>query len=278
MPHFNFNGKLFPAGSPVIGASSRGLRYGDGLFETIKCLNGRLILADEHLARLWKGMGIMKFEVPRHLSPERLQDEIQSLVWKNGHERMARIRLTVFRGEGGLYDALNHFPNYIIETWALPETTGLNSNGLVLGIYPDVNKSVDILSNLKHNNYLPYVMAALYAKEQHWNDAIILNSLGNICDCTIANVFLIKEGRIITPALEEGCVAGVMRKAVIRELTVGSWQLVEKQVTVQDLLEADEVFLSNSIYDMRWVQRVGNSTYNNTVTLQIYRLLLPTIS
>ena len=111
MPHFNFNGKLFPAGSPVIGASSRGLRYGDGLFETIKCLNGRLILADEHLARLWKGMSIMKFEVPRHLSPERLQDEIQSLVWKNGHERMARIRLNVFRGEGGLYDALNHFPN-----------------------------------------------------------------------------------------------------------------------------------------------------------------------
>ncbi len=280
MPHFNYNGKLFPEGSPVIGVANRGLRYGDGLFETIKCLNGRLVFADEHLARLWKGMGILKFEVPRHFSPGRLQDEILALVKKNGHVRAARIRLTVIRGDGGLYDAVNHFPNYIIETWALSGTigNGLNSNGLVLGICPGVNKSADILSNLKHNNYLPYVMAALHAKEQHWNDAIILNSQGRICDSTIANVFLVKGGTVITPALEEGCVAGVMRKAIIKELAVGSWPLEEKQVMVRELLDADEVFLSNSIYDIRWVKRVGDSTYGNIITQRIYQLLLPTIS
>ncbi len=279
MDHFIFDGKLFNAGDPVIGPANRGLRYGDGLFETMKCSNGQLILADEHFARLWKGMQVLQFKMPKHFSPARLQEEVSSLCKKNGHGASARVRITVCRGDGGLYDATDHSPHYIIETWELSATSGeWNSNGLLLGIYDAVRKSRDMLSNLKHNNFLPYVMAALHAKKQKWNDAVVLNTEGRICDTTIANIFLIKEQLVYTPALSEACVAGVMRKLVLQELKAKGFETAEKEITLQELLQADEVFLTNSIYNIRWVQGIGDTIYDNALARKIYAAILPTIS
>ncbi len=279
MNHFIYDGKLHKEGEPVFGPANRGLRYGDGLFETIKCSNSQLLMADEHFARLWKGLQVLQFDIPKHFTPEDLSEKILSLCRKNGHEQSARVRVTVCRGDGGLYDAVNHFPHYMIETWELPASNGeWNSNGFVLGIYGEVRKSYDILANLKHNNFLPYVMAALHAKKQQWNDALILNTQGRICDSSIANVFMIKDDKIFTPPLSEACVAGVMRRSLMKALMAGGFQVNEKQISIDELLLADEVFLTNSIYDMRWVQCVGDTVYKNSLTHKIYTDILPTIS
>jgi branched-chain amino acid aminotransferase len=278
MNYFNYNGKFFSEGEPVIPADSRALRYGDGLFETIKVKNGLLEMEDEHFARLWNGMQTLQFDIPRHFTPDKLQSEIIALLKKNQQEGNVRVRLCVFRGEGGLFDAKNHLPNYIIQSWPLPDNSGeFNSNGLVLGIYEAAKKSCDILSNLKHNNYLPYILAALKAKQEKWNDAIILNSYGRICDTTIANIFLIKEGVIYTPSLKEGCIAGTMRKKIIRESVNNNHQLIETEITLTDLQHADEVFLSNSIYNIRWVQRIDDTSYSNSLTQKIYKEIFATI-
>jgi len=278
MTHFIYNGKLLKEGTPVAGADNRGLRYGDGIFETLKLKKGKLLLADGHFARLWKGMATLGFDIPKQFSPEKLTADIMALVAKNQQEPAARIRLQVIRGDGGLYDAVNHTPNYIIQSWALPEGNGeWNSNGLVSGIYEAARKPCDILSNLKHNNYLPYVMAALHAKKEKWNDALLLNSQGRICDSTIANVFLVKNETVFTPALTEGCVAGVMREHLIRELKGTAFKVQETAVTTEDLLHADEVFLTNSMYNIRWVYSIGDAVYRNIITQKIYAALLPTI-
>jgi branched-chain amino acid aminotransferase len=279
MLYFNFDGKIYKEGVPIIGPVNRGLRYGDGLFETLKYTKGQIILANEHFARLWKGMQVLQLQVPKHFTPEKLQEEILALIKKNGHEKMARVRLTVFRGDGGLYDAVNHIPHYIIETWALPDENGeWNSNGLVLGIYEMAYKNCDILSNIKHNNYLPYVLAALEAKKEKWNDAIVLNHKGHLCDTTIANIFLIKDEVIYTPALTEGCVSGIMRKHILLELKKMNYIIREGTLTRANLQEADEVFLTNSIYNIRWVQRMNEKKYSNTITHKIYLAIIPTIS
>ena len=283
MSFFNYNGKLFKDGESIIGPANRGLRYGDGLFETLKCLNGRLILSNEHFARLWKGMKTLQFEIPAHFTPDFLQNELLKLIEKNGHQKTARVRLTIIRGNGGLNDAINHFPNYLIETWPLQNGGGrekgsqLNSNGLVLGIYLEIKKSCDLLSNLKHNNYLPPVLAALHAKKEKWNDAILLNNNGRICESTIANIFIIKEGKVSTPALTEGCVAGVLRKEILRSSVNTNLQYEERLITVEDLMEADEIFLTNSINDIRWVKNIAGKTYDNVITGQINAAFLPTI-
>ena len=279
MNYFNHNGKIYKEGTPVINATARGLRYGDGLFETMKLKDGHLILTDEHFARLWNGMQVLQFHVPKHFTPEKLEEEIVTLAKKNGHDKKARVRITVYRGDGGLYDASNHFPNWIIETGELQgDDAVLNSNGLALGIYASVKKSIDILSNLKHNNYLPYVMAALHAKENKWNDAIVLNTEARICDSTIANIFIIKDEIIYTPALTEGCVAGIMRNHLIRQLPALNFKVIEKQISIEELIEADEVFLSNSIYGIRWVRGIAEKIYCNKMIQEIFAALLPTIS
>ncbi len=278
MAHFIFNGKVFKEHTLIVGADNRGLRYGDGLFETLKMKDGHLILEDEHFARLWNGMQVLQFEIPKHFTSEKLKGEIEQLVEKNGHGKGARIRLNIFRGDGGLYDAKNHTPNYIIQSWQLPLNNGdWNSNGLVAGIYEDAKKSCDAISNLKHNNYLPYVLAALKAKKERWNDAILLNTQGRICDSTIANIFIIKDDTISTPSLMEGCVAGVMRKEIIKAAAANYWSIQETEISQQAILTADEVFFSNSIYNIRWVQRIENKEYTNAFTQKIYNAMFTTI-
>ena len=278
MGYFNYNGKIYKADTPVISADSRGLRYGDGVFETMKLKQGCLILRDEHFARLWKGMEVLQFAIPKHFDPEKLQEEILLLAKKNQHEQAARIRITIFRSNGGLYDAADQRPNYIIQTWPLQEGNGeWNSNGLVLGIYDQAKKSCDILSTLKHNNYLPYVMGALEAKKQKWNDAIVLNSDGRICDTTIANIFIVKNGVIVTPPLSEGPVAGIVRKYLIDELKKSGFECSENPITIPELLDADEIFLTNSIYNIRWVSNINEIEFGNELVQKIYATLIPTI-
>jgi branched-chain amino acid aminotransferase len=269
MKYINYNGKIILANENIITAENRGLRYGDGIFETMKLKNGNLILSNEHFARLWKGMQLLKFDIPKLFSPEKLEVQIFELAEKN-KLIAARVRLTIIRSEGGIYDAKNHIPNYIIEAIALPEDNGpLNSNGLQLCFYEAAKKSIDTFSNCKTNNYLPYFMGALFAKENHCNDAIILNSEGNVCDSTIANVFYIKDNVLYTPALTQGCVAGVMRNFLIDKIRAVGFTVYESTITKNDLLAADEVFLSNSIYNIRWVAGLENKSYSNKMVWNI---------
>ena len=269
MNFINFNGKVVVENEPIITAQNRGLRYGDGIFETIKIKNGKLILVDEHLERLWKGMLALKFSIGKFFTKEKLVEEIIALAKKNKLQD-ARVRLTIIRGEGGIYDAKNHSPNYIIEAINLPEGNGeLNSNGLQLCFFEDAKKAIDNFSNLKSNNYLPYFMGALFAKENQCNDAIILNSQGNICDTTIANIFYIKNEIVYTPSLTQGCVAGVMRHWLIAKIQTLGFTVNETIVTKKDLLAADEVFLSNSIYNIRWVKNIEETFFTNDLVFQI---------
>lgn len=277
MKYFNYNGKIFEDGTPVIGPDNRGLRYGDGLFETIRYSGNQLILADEHFARLWKGIKLLGFNIPKLFTPEKLESQIRELVEKN-KQVTARIRLSIFRGNGGLYDADNHTPNYTIQSWPAGNYKTLNDNGLQLCIYRDARKVIDRFSNIKHNNYLPYFMGALYAKENQYNDAIILNDQNRICDSTIANIFIIKDGIIHTPSLAEGCIAGTMRDFIMRELSKPDFIIEEGSIDQRFILEADEVFLSNSIYNIRWVASIEGKKYSSNLTRKIFESLQQTNS
>ncbi len=276
MKFLNYNGKFYEEGTPVITADSRALRYGDGIFETIKFKNKECVLLDEHLKRLWLGLDLLQFEKPKLFTKQFLRDELNKLLKKN-KDTAARVRINIFKGKGGLYDAENHQPNFIIETIPLKtDTASINTNGLQLCIYRDSLKAVDNFSNLKHNNFLPYLMGAQYAKKQKCNDAIILNHHLRICDTTIANIFMVKDGIVYTPALAEGCVAGVMRKYLLTHLVLMVKEVVECTISEEMLLTADEVFLSNAIYNLRWVAGINEKTYGNSLTRSIYEKLAQT--
>ncbi len=274
---FIYNNKFYKTGIPVISAGNRALRYGDGLFETMKIIKGRILNDTFHFERLFNGLTLLQFDIPKNFNPVFLQKRIKELLLKNNHDKVARIRLMIFRGNGGIFDPENLLPNYIIETWPLPNEINLNENGLVVDIFPGAKKSCDIFSNLKSNNYLPYVMAGLFAKENKLNDCIVLNSFERICDSAIANIFIVKGNNIYTPPLAEGCVAGVVRRWMLEKFKLEKFIVSEKNLSVNDLFMADEFFLTNSVYHMRWVKQFRERTYPNKISAEIYDYMLQTI-
>lgn len=272
-----FNGKFTDADKAVLLASNRSYRYGDGLFETMKVKNGAIQLAASHMERLFGGLSMLKMDVPALVTKDKLTDIILELCEQNKCEALARVRLSVSRGNGGLYDEDRKL-QYLVECWPLNQSVNqVNENGFVIDIFPDAAKSTDRFSNLKSANFLVYSMAAVYAKENKVNDCLVLNAHGRIADSTIANLFLMKGDTIFTPALSEGCVNGVMRKYLLASLAASNYQVEETIVSAEDLLTADEVFLSNAINGIRWVQRFRDKIYNNMKTVEIYRRFCQTI-
>ena len=273
-----FNGTIVPGNEPHLLVANRGYRYGDGLFETIKVVKGIILSEYYHFERLFSGLSLLKFTVPRLFTKEKLAEEILYLCKKNECENLARVRLSVFRGNGGLYDE-DRTPGYVIECWPLNVSVNkLNENGLVIDIFPDAQKSCDKFSNLKSANFLPYAMAAQYARENKLNDSLILNTGNRIADSTIANVFIVKGGIIITPALKEGCVNGVMRRHLIEKFRMSGLGFQERELVVNDLEMADEVFLTNAINGIRWVRQFRDKIYTNEKTVDIYNRFITTNS
>ena len=277
MSQICFNGKLLKADEPVLLAANRSYRYGDGLFETIKVSGGKVLLEQLHFERLFSGLLILKYEIPKLFAEERIKNELLELCRENNVDKIARVRLSVFRGNGGLYENDKKM-QYLIECWPLSESsTQLNKNGLLIDVYPGARKSCDRFSNLKSANFLSYSMAALYAKEKKLNDCFVLNSEGNVADSTIANIFLIENGIIKTPALSQGCVAGVMRRHLLSILKDAGHTVQETSINEADLIRADEVFLTNAINGIRWVKQFRERVYANNKTIEIYNQFVKTI-
>lgn len=273
----SFNGKITPADQPVLLASNRGYRYGDGLFETMKLAQGKILLEELHFQRLIKGLELLKFDRPKLFSTTKLAAEVMQLAEKNQVRELGRVRLSVFRGNGGLYDA-DRALQYLIECWPLPDSFNrMNENGLEIGIYPDAPKEISLFSGLKSANFLPYTMASIYAKENKLNDCLLLNQEGNIADSTIANLFICKEGQFITPGPEQGAVDGVMRNYLVREMRAAGYAVAEGPVSISALEAANEVFLSNAIHGVKWVRRFRDCIYTNKYASEIYSRIIQTI-
>ena len=268
-----YNGNIVPATTPIAGSANRGLRYGDGLFETMRVLAGEIRLESFHYDRLFKGLSLLKFRIPGHCTTEFLTKEILDLCERNDVTASGRVRLNVFRKDGGLYDEIDHRPNIIIETTHIshPAPT-LREAGIVIDIFNDARKACDQFSNLKSNNYLPYTMGALYAKEHGFDDCLLLNAHARICDSTISNIFWLQNGELSTPPLSEGCVEGVMRRHLLTILPLRGVRMTERPLEVATLLDAEEIFLTNAT-GVRWVQAFREKKFSNRLASEIYALL-----
>ena len=273
---YNLNGKYFTEDENHVSINNRSFRYGDGFFETMKIIDGKILLKNLHFERIKRSLEILKIQFPQHFSFETLEENIIQTVTKNKHQSLARVRINFFRKDGELFDCNNHQANILIQSFELNEAFNeLNKNGLVIDVYADAKKSIDIFSNIKTNNYLAYTMAAIWTKENKLNDALLLNCNNHISDSCIANIFLIVEENIITPSLESGCVDGVMRKNIIQQLHQKNITVIEKQILFDDVLKADEVFLTNAIKGISWVKQCANRSYTNFTIQSIYKQVFP---
>lgn len=257
-----YDGKLVNSTQPVLTASNRGFRYGDGIFETMLLAKGKIRLELYHMERLFTGMSLLGID-PDSLSEESIHSDIAQLTEANNCRQSARIRLAVYRNE-------NNSAGYVVEAMPLHVK---KRGSWTTDVYPYARKTVDAFANLKSANFLPYVMAGKYANDQQLDEAFVLNSEGNICDGSHTNVFLVHNSRISTPALHQGCVNGVMRRHVIESLKEAGAGVHQIAITEEHLLEADEIFLTNAIIGIQPVARFSNKNYTTEITTQIMEQL-----
>ncbi|MGV3657590.1 MAG: aminotransferase class IV [Chitinophagaceae bacterium] len=264
------NGEFLPAGATIFNAANRGFRYGDGVFETGRVVNGKWQLAPLHLDRLFTSLQLLGIKPGPQFTPKILEENILKLCLKNDCVALARVRLAVYREESGE-------AGYVMEAVPLSaDALQLNKKGWNLVVYPHARKSCDAFANLKSVNYLPYIMAGAYAAEKGADEALVLNSNNHIADGSKTNLFFIKEKTVYTPALNQGGVSGVLRQYVIDSLKQKNYLLHQTEVSGEDLTDADEIFCTNAVQGIRWVGHFNGKEYSNQLTQLIYRQLFPT--
>lgn len=269
-----FNDEFISADEAVLKSSNRGFKFGDGIFESMRMCNGKLQFAEQHADRLRAAMRALKLDGYTLFDEYFLRQKTTDLARKNKFNGNVRFRLTIYRDGEGLYTPLSNKPGYLLEATALQhDNYELNQKGLIIDVYDELTKQVNKLSNYKTTNSLLYVMAGLYQKQHRLDEAIILNQSGFICESTSSNVFVVYENQIYTPALSEGCVAGVMRGVVLKIAKMNDIPLIEAQISPEILKEADEVFVSNASAGIRWVMGYGKKRYFNETAKTITSFL-----
>ena len=148
-----------------------------------------------------------------------------------------------------------------------------NPNPLRLTLYKAETKATGVLSNLKTNNYLLNILAIQYAKSNGFDDALILNGRGNICEGTSSNLFMVQKGILFTPALTQGCVAGTKRRELLERLPGLGFQIEETIITKDMVYEMEEIFLTNAIQDIRPVICIDQTYYTRELTTMLAQIL-----
>ncbi|RZA03549.1 MAG: 4-amino-4-deoxychorismate lyase [Sphingobacteriaceae bacterium] len=262
----NFNGQIVPADSKLITVANRAFKYGDGLFESMRLLKGKLMFADLHADRLQRGMKALKIDGYSQMDAYFLKQIAEQLAIRN-KAKHGRLRLTVYRDSAGFYAPTTNAMGYCLEIVPADEPRYfLNDKGLIVDVYTEVPKPCNFLSNIKTCNSLTYVMAGLHKTQNNLDEVFLLNQNGFLCEASSANIFVYYQNHLYTPALSEGCVEGVMRQVIIDLAKKVNIPVIEAQINPDILYEADEVFITNASRGIQSVMGYGVRRYFNKVS------------
>jgi branched-chain amino acid aminotransferase len=234
-----WGGQLVKASKARIDPADRGLTLGDGLFETIAVRDGRAQRIGAHLIRLRDGAGTTGLNVP--LSDQEIIAAFEDVIDANGiSEGVLRLTLTRGAAPRGLLPPVPAQPSLLITGAAQDVTTAKAATAVIATVTRRNEHSP--LSGIKSIGYLDAIMAAREASSRGADDALLLNTAGNLAEATAANLFLVIDGGAVTPPVHDGALPGVMRAEVIKALAAA-----ERTLKPADLANATEAFLTNSL-------------------------------
>ncbi len=251
------NGKFFDSDKAKISVFDRGFMYGDGVFETMRSYAGIIFKLDAHLDRLLRSLEILKI---RHdYSKNYLKNALYKSLQLN-KLASAYIKLTITRGVGrfGISYEDSFVPNLVIvakEFEGYPDW--MFGRGISAKVIAHTNDQ-STLSKIKTLNYLPYILARFDAQGKGFDEAILINTKGHITEGATSNIFLVKRNSIVTPSLDSGILPGVTRSVIIDMAKRLKISVKERPISHQELLNADEVFLTNSLAEVLPVTRVDS--------------------
>ncbi|SKB77718.1 branched-chain amino acid aminotransferase [Sphingobacterium nematocida] len=265
--YMNYNGTLVPEEHTIFTASSRAFRYGDGIFETMLYKDGEIRFLSFHIERLQRSMQRLSLDTAGKFDTYFIKAAADELIRKNNMlGQRVRVRLVVFREGDGLYTPDTNTTGFIFQIQSLKEPVKDKKTGLIIDLYTENKKAFGDLSDLKSNNSLIYVLAGLYKKKFDYDDVLILNQEGFLCEALSSNIFVYFEKTLYTPAINQGCIAGVMRRVVMDIAESEGIPVVEAQISPEIMKKADEIFCTNAIQGIQWVMGYKQKRYFNKIS------------
>lgn len=276
MPDFVYlNGDLVPAEMARISVFDHGFLYGDGLFETMRSYNGKVFKLGGHLDRLEKSARLLELNLP--WEREELNSAIYAVLAENRLDN-AYIRLTVTRGEGpvGIDPTLCARPNLVIMAREMPPyNEQVYAKGVkIIIVSTRRNLPEACPPEIKSLNFLNNIFAKMELNKAGVTEGIMLNYRGEVTEGTVSNVFIYKAGRLLTPARECGILPGITRDTVLDIASDTGISAAEAVLAAEDLLDAEEVFLTNSGSEITPVVQIGDTVIRNGRPGPVTRLVL----
>ena len=261
--YLNLNSEIINSKKASISVQNRGFKYGDAVFDTLKSYEENIYFLEDHYFRLMSSMRMLRMEIPGNFTLEFYSDQIIKTLHANNIDSYGRIRATVYRKDGGLYNPETQETEFLIETSELKPAKKENYE---IELFKDFSVSSGQLSNIKTNNRILNVVAGIFAEENGYNNCILLNEKKNVVEVINANIFMVKDGIITTPPLSEGCINGIIRKNILSYLkSTKIFKIEENVIAPIELLRADEVFISNSITGIQSVTKYRKKKYETKV-------------
>ncbi|WP_430927789.1 aminotransferase class IV [Polaribacter marinivivus] len=255
----NFNGDILDQEKFSLTAENRGFKYGDAVFETIKVVNNKVIFWEDHYFRLMASMRMLRMKIPMSFTLEFLEKEILSLVKANNTLQKSRVRLTIFRKDGGLYTPKTNEIDFLVEASELNQNI---KNDYKIDIFKDFYNYSGLLSTIKTNNKMLNTLASVFAKENDLDNCIIINEKKGVVEVTNGNIFIVKDNVVKTPATTEGCIKGIVRKKVLEIISKNEeFKVEETSISPFEIQKADEVFITNAIIGIQPVTQYKKKTF-----------------
>lgn len=244
----NYNGDLVSSATEITN-NNRGFLYGDAVFETFKCANNKILFLEDHYFRLMASMRIVRMEIPMYFTMEYIEEQILNLINANDFKDSARIRMTVYRNDGGLYLPENKSVSFILQAFPLDNLQySINDNPYEVDLFKDLVITKQLLSTIKTTNKMINVVGSIYANENNLQNCLLLNNEKNVVEALNGNLFMLINSKLITPPISDGCLNGIMRKQVLAIASkIETLEVVEASISPFDLQKADELFITNVI-------------------------------
>ena len=263
----NYNGRLLPSDEVKITPSNRAFNYGDGVFETVKIRNGRLVFWEEHYFRLMASMRMIRMKIPIEFTLEFLENEILKTIASLDIQTNLRARLSVFRKDGGLYMPTSNDVDFLVVVTPMSHVIKEEYH---VDLYKDFFIHSGYLSTIKSTNKLIYTLASIYAQEHALDNCILLNERKGVVEATNANIFLVKDSLVKTPSLSEGCLNGIIRAKVIDMLSKNdSYTIEESIVTPFEIQKADEIFITNCLMGIQPVTKYRKKEFKTDLARKL---------
>ncbi|MBD3582759.1 aminotransferase class IV [Flavobacterium selenitireducens] len=257
----NHNGKFIPESDPAV--DNRGLLFGDGVYETVRVLDGKVLFLEDHYFRLMAGMRIVRMEIPMAFTMEFFETQLIETAKNEDCSDSARVRMTVFRSGAGFYLPQTNEVQWIVSAQRLP--SGLyciSQERYEVELFKDFYVTRQLLSSIKNTNKLINVTASIFANENGYENCLLMNDSKNVIEAINGNLFMLVGNRLTTPPVSEGCLNGVMRKQILAiARTIEGLEVIEEVISPFDLQKADELFITNVIMGVQPITQYRKKSY-----------------